>query len=83
MPKESIGATKWCHLRYSNSLRTAVRLRMKNYNVAEACREVGLHQVNLYSWLSGERPKAISQWKLIRFLKKIGIKVDLKIEYEL
>jgi len=80
--KINTGAAKWCHLRYNEALRTAVRIRVKNYNTTQICNEIGLHRNNFYKWMSGEDCKKVTQYKLYRFCTKIGIKISLKIDIE-
>lgn len=82
MARDNNVAVRWCHLRHNQALRTAVKLKIKNYNVAQVCRDVGVSPFNFYGWLRGDNPKRISQWKLYRFCNKIGINVGIKIEYE-
>lgn len=79
---EISGTSKWCHLRYNESLRTAVKIRIKNYNATKLCEECGIHRNNFYKWMSGENPKRVNQWQLIRLCGKMGIKVSLKIDIE-
>lgn len=79
---EISGTSKWCHLRYNESLRTAVKIRMKNYNLTQVCADCGVHRNNFYKWMSGEDKRGVSQYKLYRICNKIGIKLSLKIDIE-
>lgn len=76
------GTSKWCHLRYNETLRTAVKLRVKNYNLTEMCKSCGIHRNNFYKYLSGENCKRINQWQLVKVCKYLKINVTLKIEIE-
>lgn len=77
MPQR-ISTSKWCHLRSSQNLRSAVRVRMKHYNVAQVCRDMELPEQKIWHWLNGH-DKKINQWELIQFCKRIGIQIELKI----
>ena len=75
------GASKWCFLRHNETLRTAIKFRLKNYNVTQLCADLKIHRNNLYHYLDGTEPKAITCWKLQRLCNKIGVVLALKVEY--
>lgn len=69
-------------MRNSNSLRQAIRLKLHRdkTTVAAVCQELGITRPKFAAYLSGSVPKAITQYKLLKFCEKIGINVALKVE---
>lgn len=71
----------WCLLRDDSNLRVAMKLRLKEINKAELCREFGIDVNNLNHQLEGTNPRAISQHMMWRICNKLGIRISVKIEF--
>lgn len=78
---ESNPRAYWDFMRSDENLRLVITHRLKSFNNAEICRELGIDRMNLRHYMNGTKPKAVSQYSLWRLCNRIGIKISIKIEY--
>lgn len=81
-------ATMYCILRHNTTLRLAINQQLKSkgmsmYRLRQlASKEVGfeIDLANLHNYLSGTKPKQLSQHDIINGICKVlGLRVELKI----
>ena len=73
---------RYCILRYNESLRTAVKFRIKSSGktLTSIANELDIDRTRLQKYINGKGEKIITQWQLLKVCEYLNIEVSINIE---